>query len=417
MAVMKWLFFILLFIVSFGCNTKKNRRIIIPQLGKLELRDTVNNVVDETTLQYSLLEDSSILKDYKIQVFDSSVSPQNLFRYSSMDSIDKELNARGRIEILRYSGDTLIPRTRPARNPAFVNLSVSRLQATKILYRIAAEYDGQTFKTSDSSITQKQKNNAVRVLALMSTSFFPANLFKKKNYSYTPSYDDSIQSAYAICDTSQKWKYWKNPCLAFGTAIPITRNIVLTAGHCLKKTGLKDFYLVLGYADTAPGLNHFDFDTSNIYRGIQIIDLADDSTQPNNDYCFILLNKNLPVLGVLINRQNRTGVIEKDYYMVGYPLGIPEKISLGHLLSHDAGKDAYLLYIDSFGGNSGSPVFESKTDSLVGMLNHGENDFLFQPDIDCKSFLFCSTAPCRGEKVESIAALLSKPGIKQYLKK
>jgi V8-like Glu-specific endopeptidase len=62
----------------------------------------------------------------------------------------------------------------------------------------------------------------------------------------------------------------------------------------------------------------------------------------------------------------------------------------------------FFATIDSFEGNSGSPVFDSQG-RLIGLLIGGEEDFKKRKEESCRSSYQCQRAgDCSGEEVISI---------------
>jgi hypothetical protein len=53
--------------------------------------------------------------------------------------------------------------------------------------------------------------------------------------------------------------------------------------------------------------------------------------------------------------------------------------------------------LDTYGGNSGSPVFNATNHQVEGILVRGENDFVTNGS--CYVSLVCPTTGCRGEDV------------------
>ncbi len=61
--------------------------------------------------------------------------------------------------------------------------------------------------------------------------------------------------------------------------------------------------------------------------------------------------------------------------MIGYPRGLPEKFSLHRKVANNSDSSYFSADLDCFHGNSGSPVFNSKTLEVEGIFVRGEGDF------------------------------------------
>jgi hypothetical protein len=58
--------------------------------------------------------------------------------------------------------------------------------------------------------------------------------------------------------------------------------------------------------------------------------------------------------------------------------------------------------LDTYGGNSGSPVFNHRTGEVEGILVRGENDYVYDPGQGCQVSNRCASDVCRGEDVTYI---------------
>jgi hypothetical protein len=76
----------------------------------------------------------------------------------------------------------------------------------------------------------------------------------------------------------------------------------------------------------------------------------------------------------------------------------------------------FVANLDTYGGNSGSPVFNSNTREVEGVLVRGETDFATQGG--CQVSLVCPTSGCRGEdctRTTEFANLVPQPFFKKGL--
>lgn len=160
------------------------------------------------------------------------------------------------------------------------------------------------------------------------------------------------------------------------TGFLIGPDLVASAGHCF-----------LGVDDCASKKIIFDIKTINevdkgyfalnnsIYECSEIVKSAfnpDDS----QDFAVIRLKKKVSGRKPLVLRSK--GEITKDdqVFMIGHPLGLP-LVSTGNALVNDTTNSHFFkATLDSFEGNSGSPVFNSKTFEVEGILVNGQDDFL-----------------------------------------
>ena len=114
------------------------------------------------------------------------------------------------------------------------------------------------------------------------------------------------------------------------------------------------------------------------------------------DLAFLELNRKASHLQPLILSDN--GLIDRKsrLYGIGYPLGLPLKIMKKGRVIEDLGDYFFTTDLDSYSGNSGSPVFNEKTGKVEGMLVRGQEDFISTGD--CYLSSVCSNDLGIGEE-------------------
>jgi len=92
-------------------------------------------------------------------------------------------------------------------------------------------------------------------------------------------------------------------------------------------------------------------------------------------------------------------------YVIGHPSGLPQKFADGAWVR--SVQSAYFTTnLDTYGGNSGSAVFNAATDDVEGILVRGASDFVYDYESKCYRSNFCSATLCRGEDVTDIKLIL-----------
>jgi len=119
-------------------------------------------------------------------------------------------------------------------------------------------------------------------------------------------------------------------------------------------------------------------------------------------------NNNLIPQSRIVNICRSTKIIKKrtSIYTIGYPSGLPIKITLNGKVIDNSNQYYFLADLDTYCGNSGSPVFNMETDSVEGILVHGHRDF-FLKLTTCNASYICTSnkKDCTGEKVNSISVI------------
>jgi len=209
-------------------------------------------------------------------------------------------------------------------------------------------------------------------------------------------------------------KFREQPIGAFCSGSLVGPDLIMTAGHCVKDlAGCEGTKIVFGFAiQKAGGSPTTKMAQSEVYTCKKIVTRflggEPGSVNPAGqnlgpDYALIQLDrkvtghKPLPIA--------RTDVKKGDKLMViGHPVGLPLKIAAGSSV-RDASKIGYFVAdLDTFGGNSGSPVFDTATKLVVGILVRGDTDFIQSP-AGCVTMATYAQTGGRGEDVTKISAL------------
>jgi hypothetical protein len=137
------------------------------------------------------------------------------------------------------------------------------------------------------------------------------------------------------------------------------------------------------------------FGEDDVYEGVEVI--GRKLTQTQTDWALVRLNR--PVVGRSPVSFRTAGKISADQklFVIGHPCGLPLKFADGASVRDNSPKPFFVANLDTYGGNSGSPVFNAKNYRVEGILVRGENDFV--KNGTCNVSLVCPTTGCRGEDV------------------
>jgi hypothetical protein len=137
------------------------------------------------------------------------------------------------------------------------------------------------------------------------------------------------------------------------------------------------------------------FGADDIYEGAALIGRKLTSTQ--TDWALIRLAR--PVVGrspVAFRTAGKVSAAQK-LFVIGHPCGLPQKYAPGASVRDNTPAAFFVANLDTYGGNSGSPVFNATNHKVEGILVRGENDFVTNGS--CYVSLVCPTTGCRGEDV------------------
>lgn len=180
--------------------------------------------------------------------------------------------------------------------------------------------------------------------------------------------------------------FYDQPRLGRCSATLIDDDVVLTAGHCVPgQQRCDDRRFVFGWAVTEPGEAPV-LRADDVYRCAEILATVDsDDDERRLDFAFIRLDR--PVVGwpvAPLASSDEAFALGTPMTVIGYPNGIPLKYAPnGAVINPRAEqRDYFEATLDTFGGNSGSGVFDARGD-VVGVLVRGERDYVTREGAEC----------------------------------
>lgn len=159
------------------------------------------------------------------------------------------------------------------------------------------------------------------------------------------------------------------------SAFLISADTLVTAGHCIEKTAdCQDHVWVFDYANTSEEKTNFIFSKDQVYHCVKVIAREKDYTTLN-DFAVIKLDR--PVPGRTPFQYRKKGKVADDAVLtvLGYPSGLPLKITTGANMRDNTNPVFFQTNADTYGGNSGSAVVDSRTAIVEGVLVRGDEDY------------------------------------------
>jgi hypothetical protein len=209
---------------------------------------------------------------------------------------------------------------------------------------------------------------------------------------------ETFKTVYQLCDGET---FAEQPCGAFCSGVLIAPDVVASAGHCVDPWYLSRvarIRFVFGFRLTARESPIVVIPNSSIYSGKEIIHHR--LTRNATDWSLIRLDR--PVINAAVVKLRTKGIIEANtgVYVIGHPCGLPLKYAPGAHVTNNSAKTFFTANLDTYGGNSGSPVFNAN-DEVEGLLVRGETDFVRRGK--CRVSLVIPTSGAGGEDVTRIS--------------
>lgn len=164
---------------------------------------------------------------------------------------------------------------------------------------------------------------------------------------------------------------------------------VLTCWHGWEHFAARAQLAILGYALRATGTDPLELPAAQVHA---VVPQPASSTParpvdaaPRGDWVLLRLEHPVTHLGALAPARVAAPRAGRAVYTLGHPGGLPLKLTdQGTVL--EVADGLFRTDLQTFTGNSGSPVFDASSHELVGIVvagPQGEPDFLPQPDRGC----------------------------------
>lgn len=214
---------------------------------------------------------------------------------------------------------------------------------------------------------------------------------------------DSLGASMNLCP-GEKFAEQKNP--AFCSGFLFGERFLITAGHCATQKFCDSQDWVFGMYQNKDN-NDLLVPIENIYSCKQIIAKAQNSYSME-DWGIIELDRKVKGIDRVEIRMEGEIEVGEKLVVIGHPSGLPTKVADGAFVRKNDNPNFFQANLDTFGGNSGSAVFNAHTGLVEGILVRGENDYESDSvdEKNCMRVKRCAMDECRGEDVQKIPPIL-----------
>lgn len=228
---------------------------------------------------------------------------------------------------------------------------------------------------------------------------------------------ESLEEGMGVCPTE---KFAAQNSIARCSGFLVGKDLLVTAGHCVRSQEECEAYSwVFDYREGE--VDDGKLPASSVYNCKKILRQALDPMS-EADYALIQLDRKVKDRKPLRFRKSGSPNVGDKLVVIGHPSGLTTKIADGaEVVKNDA--DQYVIAnLDTYGGNSGSAVFNAETGSIEGILVRGARDYIYDWQQGCYVSNVCDSvggAGCEGEEVSRISKVKIKKftGILGFLKR
>lgn len=202
-------------------------------------------------------------------------------------------------------------------------------------------------------------------------------------------------------------KFAKQLTAASCSGFLVGEDLLVTAGHCVESMAdCQNYSWVFDYAHLTSEVNKHEVDKNNVYKCVSIIERKLDRAT-RDDYALVKLDRSVHGKVPLKFRTQGKIADNTQLVVIGHPTGLPTKIADEAFVRTNRNSYYFVTNLDTFGGNSGSAVFDSKTGEVEGILVRGETDYERDSVKNCDRPKVCKMNECRGEDVTRITNISS----------
>lgn len=175
-------------------------------------------------------------------------------------------------------------------------------------------------------------------------------------------------------------KFYSQTAISACSGFLAGKNTVVTAGHCLDRIPCESLKIVFGYAVKKEGERPKTFPAGEVYFCREVSEKK-SLDAAGGDYALIKLDREVKNHAPLALNRGKSPAKGTKLFVIGYPSGLPVKIA-GNAMVRDAGEDSpyFTADLDTFHGNSGSPVFNAETFLIEGIVADGGKDYRYTID-------------------------------------
>lgn len=268
--------------------------------------------------------------------------------------------------------------------------------------------DDNRVEHSETSAARKALGDSVVSLWDVSEIESAGKSFVLKTVTFT----DYIQGKRGLPLCSDE-PYREQATGGFCSGVLVGDDLVLTAGHCVNSAeSCNDTKFVFGFAVTAKGGSApSKVPASNVYSCAKVeLSMHESSASPDAelrirdiDYALVRLDRKVTGHKKLAVNPAQNIKAGAELFVIGHPVGLPRKVADGaSVRDAGAGQTYFTANLDTYGGSSGSPVFNAGTGLIDGILVRGDVDFVKNPEGTCYSSNKIANDAGEGESVTKI---------------
>jgi len=183
--------------------------------------------------------------------------------------------------------------------------------------------------------------------------------------------------------------FCNQPSIAWCSGFLVAPDIIATAGHCICPQDYSDLAVVFGFVMRDANTPVLRIYKSETYYHKEVI-----ARNPYAHPDWALMRLDREVTGHYPLPLRHIGIVPDDepLLIIGHPMGLPMKYAAGATVRDNSSSAYFKANLDSYQGNSGSPVLNANTLVVEGILYFGPENFV--QDGFCDRSVVCPDTGC-----------------------
>lgn len=173
-------------------------------------------------------------------------------------------------------------------------------------------------------------------------------------------------------------KFADQPSAVSCSGFLVGPDLLVTAGHCITtQNDCDEVSWVFDYkVKDKNGKTDVLVKNENVYKCSKVLEAKLYSDKNSKiDYSLVRLERVVKDREPLKFRTSGKIDLKADITVIGHPSGLPQKVASGAQVLENSTEHFFKTNLDTFGGNSGSAVFNDKTGEVEGILVRGAKDY------------------------------------------
>lgn len=183
--------------------------------------------------------------------------------------------------------------------------------------------------------------------------------------------------------------YRAQPDAAFCSGFLVAPDVIATAGHCVRSAqDCASIAFVFGYRMTDAATASTVFPSRDVYFCRAVLGREETST---SDWALVRVDRAADRAPLALRRSGSVA-LGAPLVVMGHPSGIPLKVAGNATVRSNRAASYFEANLDTYAGNSGSPVFDARTLTVEGILVRGNEDFALDRGRQCYRSNRCDDA-------------------------